>query len=174
MNRCTETTLPDGSPVRLFPSGAIRGSSKGRGRFDLVARDFARANRALAIHMERGAAKFGDANWTKGMPESALLESQDRHKNEYCIGDTSEDHLVSMVANALIWLETRERVKAGVLPESLLDVFPLRVKPPEPAPVVESAGTFGDWGKASGCAPKSYPVAGFLTGSGIEWTNDVP
>jgi hypothetical protein len=159
---------------RVFSTGSRRDSREGKGRFDLLVKDCPRALTLLAKHFEGGAAKYGDGNWTKGQPLSAYLDSGTRHAVMAAQGLTNEDHLVAWAWNAIAALETRERIAEGVLPETLADVFPLRVKPSEPAPVVESSGTFGDWGKASGCAPKSYPVAGFLTGSGIDWTKAVP
>ncbi len=49
----------------------------------------------------RGADKYGESNWEKGMPTSRILASLLRHIEAYRCGDREEDHLAAVVWNAL-------------------------------------------------------------------------
>lgn len=95
-----------------FDSGAVRDTREGKGRFDLIS-PF--ALRRLAGLMERGAVKYGDWNWAKGMPKERFLDSAMRHLNTYWINELSgkpqdEDHLAAVAFNvfALIHFEEHE------------------------------------------------------------------
>ena len=52
----------------------------------------------LAVHFEKGAAKYGDNNWQKGIPVSRYVDSAVRHYLKSRRGDTDEDH-----ASACLW-----------------------------------------------------------------------
>lgn len=73
-----------------FDTGAVRDTRTGKGRYDLIS---PYALKRLAAVMERGATKYGDRNWEKGMPADRLLDSALRHMFQYAAGDTDEDHL---------------------------------------------------------------------------------
>lgn len=79
-----------------FSDGAKRDTRVGKGRFDLIpAKPLVR----LAKHYENGAVKYGDNNWTKGIPSSRYFDSMVRHAYKYMDGDRSEDHLSAIVFN---------------------------------------------------------------------------
>ena len=62
---------------------AIREPSTGKGRYDLVS-PF--AMRRLAQQHERGAAKYAERNWERGMPFSRYVDSAKRHLDKFVMG----------------------------------------------------------------------------------------
>lgn len=87
---------------RVFSSGAVRDSSSGKGRYDLLPWN---AIDALAKHCERGAAHYGERNVDKGVPQKSLLDSGIRHIQKYITGDAEEHHLVAALWNIAWALE---------------------------------------------------------------------
>jgi hypothetical protein len=79
-----------------FATGAHRSSAAGKGRYDLIPTE---AKRRVAIKYEQGGINHGDRNWEKGMPFSRLVDSAQRHLDQYLSGDRSEDHLAAIVWN---------------------------------------------------------------------------
>lgn len=113
--------LHDSGTRQEFSTGAMRDRQAGKGRFDLLP-PIALAR--LARHFEKGANKYGDRNWEKGIPLSRYLDSALRHAFSYLQGQEEEDHLVAAAWNLLAALETESRVMQGELPLDLLDVGP--------------------------------------------------
>lgn len=112
--------LKDSGERRNFNTGSVRDKSEGKGRFDLVPPE---AIRALAIQMELGAKKYGERNWELGQPiRRSFLDSGLRHLCQVLAGDTDEDHLRAALWNVACAYATRERVRAGKLPEELDDI----------------------------------------------------
>ncbi len=112
-----EFLVKDSGERKKFETGAVRDTSTGKGRFDLIP---AYPLHRLAKLYEAGAIKYADRNWEKGIPTGRFMDSAFRHLMNYQDGDRSEDHLTAVVWNmfGLIW--TQEQVKRGLLPESLL------------------------------------------------------
>lgn len=110
---------PSTGETRTFSTGSIRDSRKGKGRFDLIPPE---AIIALAKHLEKGAEKYGDRNWEKGQPMSAVLDSGERHLNAYKLGAKDEDHLVAAFCNLAFAITIRERINNGKLPKDLDDM----------------------------------------------------
>jgi hypothetical protein len=104
--------LKDSGKREKFPTGAIREPNLGRGRYDLISPI---ALRALAIHYERGAKKYTDRNWEKGLPLSRHLNSAMRHLQDFLEGDRSEDHLSACSWNCFAILHDLEMIKRGKL-----------------------------------------------------------
>lgn len=102
----------DSGSSRRFDSGAVRDERAGKGRYDLLP---PLAIARLAKVYERGAEKYGDRNWEKGMPESDLLDSALRHCFQYQQGLRDEDHLMHAVFNLLAAVEFQER--AAIRPD---------------------------------------------------------
>lgn len=106
-----------------FSTGAVRDRQTGKGRFDLLPP--AAINR-LAKHFEKGAAKYGDRNWERGIPLSRYFDSALRHAFSYLQGRSDEDHLVAACWNFLAALETEHRAANGQMSAELLDIGPNR------------------------------------------------
>lgn len=89
---------------RSFGTDAVRNSSKGKGRFDLIPPD---ALKRVAIHYQNGAESYGDHNWRHGIPLSSYMDSAIRHIYCYLEGMRDEDHLAAACWNLLsgMWTE---------------------------------------------------------------------
>lgn len=111
--------LKDSGLREKFSTGAIREPNNGRGRYDLISPI---ALKALAIHYERGAEKYVDRNWEKGLPLSRHLNSALRHLQNYLSGDREEDHLSACVFNCFAITHNLEMIKRGALPKKLNDL----------------------------------------------------
>ena len=46
----------------------------------------------VSKHFEDGAAKYGEKNWTRGLPLHCYIDSAIRHYLKWCRGDTDEPH----------------------------------------------------------------------------------
>lgn len=111
-----------------FESGAQRDTAAGKGRYDLIPGD---ALRRLAQLYERGAKKYNDRNWEKGIPAGRCMDSMLRHAHQasealaLCERDECnedpEDHLAAVCFNAMALMAYEERGMIdrfiGVTPE---------------------------------------------------------
>ncbi len=88
-----------------MPTGSVRDTREGKGRFDLIS-PF--ALRRLAGVYERGAKKYAARNWEKGQPFSRCLDSALRHLNAFAMGWTDEDHASQAAWNILAILHFQE------------------------------------------------------------------
>ena len=120
------TEVKDSGVRQSFESGAVRDIQAGKGRFDLITPV---ALMRLARHYEHGAVKYGDSNWTKGIPVMRFLDSAIRHLNNYVNGDRSEDHLAAAAWNCFSAMHTEDMAMSGVLPAKLLNNLPCYIPP---------------------------------------------
>jgi hypothetical protein len=111
--------LKDSGERETFDTGAVREPNLDRGRYDLITPI---GLRALAIHYERGAKKYSDRNWEKGLPLSRHLNSAMRHLQDYLEGDRSEDHLSACAWNTFCIVHDLEMIRRGTLPKELNDL----------------------------------------------------
>lgn len=95
---------------RVFNSGAQRDSNINK-PFCHNFKGYSRLR--FGYHMTKGANKYGDSNWEKGMPNKQYIESMDRHWSQYISGDRSEDHLSAIIfgINGLMDNERKDGVK---------------------------------------------------------------
>ena len=105
------TKIDDGGTRQNFSTGAVRESSSGKGRFDLIT---PYGLDRLAHWYEQGAKKYADRNWEKGIPASRCLDSALRHLTKYMMGKTDEDHLAAAAWNIFAIMHY-EAVKLDVL-----------------------------------------------------------
>jgi addiction module HigA family antidote len=117
----SDYTLHDSGQRQEFSTGAHRDVQTGKGRFDLLPPG---AIQRLARHFEKGATKYGDRNWEKGIPLSRFMDSALRHAFSYIAGNKDEDHLVAAAWNLIAALETEHRALEEQLPRELLDIGP--------------------------------------------------
>ena len=103
--------MKDSGERENFESGAVRDRRDGKGRFDLIP-PF--ALKRLALVYEKGAKKYADRNWEKGIPASRCLDSALRHLNQYLAGHKDEDHLAQCAFNVFAVMHFEE-----VLPEMI-------------------------------------------------------
>lgn len=120
----------------VFKSGAQRDTQTGKLRYDLIS---PLANYREAQIFGKGAVKYGDRNWEKGMPLSRCLASALRHLHQWLMGETDEDHLGQFAWNARAMVHFDEGMKRGLYPLELDDRPKYKVKRPteyaEPQPM---------------------------------------
>lgn len=92
--------IKDSGNRREFESGAVRDMSEGKGRFDLIPWDVIWD---LAKHFEKGALKYGERNWQKGIHSESYFDSAMRHTIKHHLGHTDEDHLIAAIWNLVCW-----------------------------------------------------------------------
>jgi hypothetical protein len=98
-------TTKDSGKREEMPTGSVRDSREGKGRYDLVS-PF--ALRRLAGVYERGAKKYDARNWEKGQPFSRFLDSAKRHLECFHMGWTDEDHLAQAAWNIFAIMHFQE------------------------------------------------------------------
>jgi len=103
---------------RHFDTGSVRDNRDGKGRYDLIPYE---PMRQLAVHYEAGCKKYGDRNWEKGQPLMSYLDSAYRHLEKLKGGHTDENHAIAVVWNIFGYIQTKEWIKQGVLPNNLDD-----------------------------------------------------
>lgn len=101
----TDFQTKDSGERQKFDTGAQRDTQTGKPRYDLIP---SKALERVAGLYARGAEKYDEWNWAKGIPVSRNLASLDRHLNQYIQGDRDEDHLAAVVWNALAIIHYEE------------------------------------------------------------------
>jgi len=99
-------TIKDSGKRQEYASGAVRDTNEGKIRWDLLPIE---CLKRIAEHYTKGAKKYDDNNWKKGMPTKRFIESAWRHWGEYLLGETEEDHLSAVVFNifGIMWNEEK-------------------------------------------------------------------
>lgn len=120
-------TTKDSGKKQKFDTGAHRDTQEGKGRFDLIP---PAALKRLAGVYERGAEKYGQRNWEKGMPIGRYLDSALRHIYQHIEGRRDEDHLAQAMWNVAGAIHTETMIDRGILP-SELDDLPNHLGPSE-------------------------------------------
>lgn len=103
--------VKDSGKREEFDTGARRDTREGKGRFDLISPYMLRR---LAVVMERGAVKYGDRNWEKGMPFSRFIDSALRHINQFLSYSHDEDHLAQAIFNLMAVIHFEETGRADL------------------------------------------------------------
>jgi len=62
----------------------------------------------LAVHFEKGANKYNDRNWEKGIPLHCYIDSAVRHYLKYLRGDKDEKHQTAAIWNLMCAIWTHE------------------------------------------------------------------
>lgn len=125
--RCASFTLKSedadlldkrGDYREISPSGAVRDSQEGKGRYDLISPI---ALRELALVCERGAIHYAPRNWEKGMPVSRFISSALRHLQQALERREDEPHLAHAMWNCMAAIHTVEMIARKRLPAELDD-----------------------------------------------------
>lgn len=119
VDRSGTFNLKDSGERREFVSGAVRDKVEGKGAFYLLP---TYGLLLAAKQMARGAAKYAERNWEKGMPLSNFADSAQRHILKFMSGFDDEPHLDAAIWNLLCLAEGRERVRQGIWPANLDDI----------------------------------------------------
>lgn len=108
----------DSGKRREFETGARRDADAGKPRYELLPQS---ALKRWALLMGRGAEKYGDRDWERGMPVSIFYASAFRHLQQWAEGDLVEDHLAGVLFNVAAIMEMEARVQSGTLEARYLD-----------------------------------------------------
>lgn len=98
MTLTNEFVVKDSGERQDFDTGARRDTLSGKPRPSLIT-PF--GIERLAYVYARGADKYGEDNWQKGMPFSRYLDSAERHLMQFKQGAGDEDHLAQCVWNLM-------------------------------------------------------------------------
>lgn len=111
--------LKDSGERRETQTGAVRDRASGKGRFDLLP---LQGLYRIAAQMEKGAVKYSERNWEKGMPLSWFADAAMRHLGKFIAGYDDEPHLDGALWNLACLAEGRERIRLGLWPKELDDL----------------------------------------------------
>lgn len=176
--------LKDSGERQEFPTGARRDLQDGKGRPDLIPTMFLQR---LASVMEKGAAKYGDRNWEKGMPLSRYYASAMRHLMQAFNGEQDEDHLGQCAFNVAAFMWTQQAILEGHLPADLYDLpasfnpdprfvksFPVMYPGDNGAEVMRLAAASAErLGEKQTRAPGQYPGHRYANPNGLDLTDPV-
>lgn len=112
--------MHDSGKRQSFSSGAVRDTEDDKPRPDLIS-PF--AEERLGHWLKKGAMKYGEHNWSKGIPMSRCLASLCRHVMKYKQGKKDEDHLSAIMFNAMALIHYEEMIKIGMMSEDIDDLF---------------------------------------------------
>ena len=112
--------IKDSGEHRNFPTGARRDKKEGKGRYDLLP---FRTIHHLAIHFQKGAAKYEPNNWRRGIPTHEYVDSALRHISQFMIGSEDENHLISAIWNLCCLYETILMIQNKELEENLNTLY---------------------------------------------------
>ena len=116
-NQLIEGKMMDSGKREEFNTGAVRDNGE-KPRIELIS-PYALIREGEWMRL--GAVKYGEGNWTNGMPFVRTMGSLLRHAIYYLMGDDKEDHLAAIRTNAGFLIEFEERIKLGLLPKELDD-----------------------------------------------------
>ncbi len=102
--------LKDSGNRRGFGTGSVRDTDDGKPRFDFFS---PWAALRFAIHMTKGALKYGERNWEKGQPVTVLVASLFRHLYAFIRGERDEDHLAALLFGVQAIIHFEELAKQG-------------------------------------------------------------
>lgn len=111
--------LKDSGERQDFGTGAVRDTSTGKGRYDLLP---PAAIFALARVFEEGAKKYTARNYESGIPLSRFLDSALRHLFKHLEGQRDEPHIAQAGWNILAYIHTATMIERGLLPDTLNDL----------------------------------------------------
>lgn len=94
--------------MKTFNSGAQRQELETR--FDLVCPE---GLKALADICSEGAIKYGEFNWTKGIPRQNIVNHLENHLNLYKKGKRDEDHAAKIAWAAFALIHFDKDCKCG-------------------------------------------------------------
>ena len=98
-----------------FATGAVRDTANDKPRPDLISPFFLMR---LGEHLRKGANKYTEWNWAKGIPSSRCFASCMRHLMQYAMGKRDEDHLSAAAFNIMAIIHNEETEGKAALVET--------------------------------------------------------
>lgn len=115
--------IKDSGKRKKFKTGAVRDISIGKGRMDLL--PFATLIDISKLY-EKGCIKYGERNFSKGIPLDSYVDSAMRHLSKFMDGQIDEGHLIQAAWNILNLIETIIQIENKKLPISLSQKLPFK------------------------------------------------
>ena len=112
-------TIKDSGQRRQYETGAQRDRGDIKPRPDLI---HPYCNARFGLHLSKGAIKYDDWNWYKGMPLSDWYASLKRHVEDLGMGLQDEDHCSAIMFNVMGFMITELGLKTGRYPKELDDM----------------------------------------------------
>lgn len=103
--------VEDSGERQSFSTGAVRDTSANKPRPDLISPFFLER---LGEQLRKGAVKYAEWNWAKGIPSSRCYESAMRHLLQFAQGLTNEDHLSAAAFNIMVIIHNQEVKRRNV------------------------------------------------------------
>jgi hypothetical protein len=98
--------VKDSGERQQFGTGAHRDTQDDKPRYDLIPVE---ALERVAMLYTRGAQKYEENNWQKGIPKMRCFASLLRHAYAWVKGERDEDHLAAVVWNAFAIMYYEEK-----------------------------------------------------------------
>lgn len=125
----TKKPIKDSGERKQFDTGAMRDLASDKPRPDLMN---PMVDMRLSMHFAKGARKYKERNWEKGIDEERYVASAKRHMNQWLMGEEDEDHLIAWLWNVYCLVATEEMIERGILPESLRNLPDYRIRKSRP------------------------------------------
>lgn len=109
----SDFTVKDSGQRIDYPSGMRRDIQTGKPRYDLIDREFLRR---LAIHLTKGAEKYGEENWRLANSEEEVRRfrsSAIRHLIQWLNEETDEDHMAAVAFNLAAAEYVKDKLKGS-------------------------------------------------------------
>lgn len=97
--------VKDSGNRESFFSGAVRDTADDKPRPDLISPFFLTR---LGEHLRKGAVKYSEWNWARGIPSSRCYASCMRHLMAFAMGQRDEDHLAAAAFNIMAMIHNEE------------------------------------------------------------------
>ena len=107
--------VKDSGNRERFATGAVRDTANDKPRPDLISPFFMMR---LGEHLRKGANKYTEWNWAKGIPSSRCFASCMRHMMQYAMGKRDEDHLSAAAFNIMAIIHNEETEGKAALVET--------------------------------------------------------
>ena len=107
--------VKDSGNRERFATGAVRDTANDKPRPDLISPFFMMR---LGEHLRKGANKYTEWNWAKGIQSSRCFASCMRHLMQYAMGKRDEDHLSAAAFNIMAIIHNEETECKAALVES--------------------------------------------------------
>ena len=137
--------LKDGGTRKTYSTGAQKeddSKTEGKGAYHLLPTI---PIRKVAEIYRKGAVKYAERNWEKGIPLHRFLDSAKRHLDQFTEGMEDEDHLHQAIWNMFGLSWTMEMIERNRLPAELNDL-------PSYGPIGEDGQMLPGWRKpGAGC-----------------------
>ena len=111
--------MDDSGKRHQFGTGAVRDTAENKSRPDLIS-PFSLMR--LGDWLRKGAEKYDERNWEKGMGIGRCIAAITRHLLSYGMGMRNEDHMAAVMCNAMFIMHYEEMITRGVLPADLKDM----------------------------------------------------